>query len=158
MNKELIIDQDHCSNPPQEVIDEMGAMIRVYKEGRSESQVIREDLLELHSKIIISLEGFSANPNQLSLAYWLQKYLHAAEITQTELAQALGLSRSYINNILAGRQRIGESFAIRMEIHSGIPAKYWYSLQQRIDLATRLNNPELRKELEQKVKPHSARL
>jgi antitoxin HigA-1 len=60
----------------------------------------------------------------------LEKY----GMTQQELANAIGLSRLSINEIVNGRRNITESTALRLERLTGVSVEFWLDLQRRYNL------------------------
>lgn len=64
----------------------------------------------------------------------LKDTLETQSISQTELANRLGLSRKVINEIIAGKAPISPSSAILLERVLKIPAHIWNNLQRNYDL------------------------
>lgn len=55
-------------------------------------------------------------------------------VTQTKLAEAMGVSRPRMNMLIKGRLQISPNTALRLERVSGIRAEYWTALQAAYDL------------------------
>ncbi len=64
----------------------------------------------------------------------LKDTLETQSISQTELANRLGLSRKVINEIIAGKAPISPSSAILLERVLKMPAHIWNNLQRNFDL------------------------
>ncbi len=73
------------------------------------------------------------------------RVLRGLGITQSELADALGLSRPRLHMILSGRLSITPDVALRLEQALGTPASYW--LQLRVDYELSRERRRLRQEL-----------
>lgn len=66
----------------------------------------------------------------------LAEDLDELEISQSQLAQALGVPRSRINQIVLGRRSIEADTALRLARFFGTSDHYWLNLQARYDLET----------------------
>lgn len=60
--------------------------------------------------------------------------LDELEISQSQLARALGEPRSRINQIVLGRRSIEVDTALRLARFFGTSDRYWLNLQARYDL------------------------
>ena len=60
--------------------------------------------------------------------------LDELEISQSQLARALGVPRSRINQIVLGRRSIEADTALRLARFFGTSDRYWLNLQARYDL------------------------
>ena len=60
--------------------------------------------------------------------------LEELEISQSQLARALGVPRSRINQIVLGRRSIEADTALRLARFFGTSDRYWLNLQARYDL------------------------
>lgn len=60
--------------------------------------------------------------------------LDAFGLTQQELADAIGLSRLSINEIVNGRRTITEGTALRLEKLTGASAEFWLNSQRAFSL------------------------
>ncbi len=60
--------------------------------------------------------------------------LDELQISQSQLAQALGVPRSRINQIVLGRRSIEADTALRLARFFGTSDRYWLNLQARYDL------------------------
>lgn len=54
--------------------------------------------------------------------------------TQKELAEKLGISKSYLNEILNGKKDINANISVKLESVWGIPAEFWLKFQMRYDI------------------------
>jgi len=64
-------------------------------------------------------------------------------MTQTEFADAIGVSRVRLNELIHGRRAMTPSTALRLERTLGKPAYWWLGLQQDYDLWHALHDPEM---------------
>ncbi|CAN5225052.1 HigA family addiction module antitoxin [soil metagenome] len=64
----------------------------------------------------------------------LAEDLDELEISQSQLARALGVPRSRINQIVLGRRSIEADTALRLARFFGTSDHYWLNLQARWDL------------------------
>ena len=64
-------------------------------------------------------------------------------MTQTEFADAIGVSRVRLNELIHGRRAMTPSTALRLERTLGKPAYWWLGLQQDYDLWRALHDPEM---------------
>jgi len=62
------------------------------------------------------------------------RYLKPLSITQTELAQALGVSRRRVNELINGRRAITPDTAVRLALFFGNEAAFWMHLQVAWDM------------------------
>lgn len=64
-------------------------------------------------------------------------------MTQTAFADAIGVSRVRLNELIHGRRAMTPSTALRLERTLGKPAYWWLRLQQDYDLWQALHAPEM---------------
>ena len=62
------------------------------------------------------------------------RYLKPLNINQTELAQALGISRRRVNELINGRRAITPDTAVRLGLYFGNDAAFWMHLQVAWDM------------------------
>jgi addiction module HigA family antidote len=62
------------------------------------------------------------------------RYLKPLSISQTELAQALGVSRRRVNELINGRRAITPDTAVRLALFFGNDAAFWMHLQVAWDM------------------------
>ena len=74
----------------------------------------------------------------------LQDFLDDLQMTQTALADAIGVSRVRLNELINCKRRMTPSTALRLERTLGKPAYWWLSLQQDYDLWHAMRDPEMR--------------
>ncbi len=70
------------------------------------------------------------------------RFLKPLHITQQGLAQALGISRRRVNELIRGHRGISADTAVRLGVYFGNDAAFWMQLQTDWDLheaAKRLN-------------------
>jgi len=62
------------------------------------------------------------------------RFLTPLSITQTDLAQALGVSRRRVNELIRGRRSITPDTAVRLAEFFGNDAAFWMHLQAAYDV------------------------
>ncbi len=62
------------------------------------------------------------------------RFLKPLDITQTELAAALGVSRRRVNELVNGRRAITPDTAVRLGLYFGNEAAFWMHLQVAWDM------------------------
>jgi addiction module HigA family antidote len=73
--------------------------------------------------------------------------LEEFNITQEQLADALGVSRLTVNQLCNDKRAVTAEMALRLERVTGIPAEHWMELQTRQDLWWARQNSERNIEL-----------
>jgi antitoxin HigA-1 len=61
-------------------------------------------------------------------------FLDELGITQKQLADAIGVTPGYINDIVQGKRGISALMAMKLELALGYPARMWLKLQSSWDL------------------------
>jgi addiction module HigA family antidote len=72
----------------------------------------------------------------------LEKFIKPLELTQTKLAQRLGVSYPRLNEIIKGRRSVTPDTALRLSHVLGMSADFWLDLQQDWDLWHAMNSPQ----------------
>jgi addiction module HigA family antidote len=62
------------------------------------------------------------------------EFLEPLGIKQHEFAKAIGVSPSYISDIVRGRRGVSPEMALRFETALKMPARFWLNAQQACDL------------------------
>ena len=62
------------------------------------------------------------------------RYLQPGKISQDALANALGISRRRINELVGGKRIITSDTAVRLALHFGTDVDFWLELQFSWDL------------------------
>ena len=62
------------------------------------------------------------------------RFLKPLDITQTDLAAALGVSRRRVNELINGRRAITADTAVRLAMYFGNDAAFWMHLQVAWDM------------------------
>jgi len=72
-----------------------------------------------------------------------EEFLAAYELSQNQLAKAIGISPNRIAEIVNNRRRITADTALRLSLYFGNSAEFWMNLQSHYDLkmARRNLNP-----------------
>jgi addiction module HigA family antidote len=63
-----------------------------------------------------------------------EEYLEPLEMTQQQLADALGITRVRINEIILGKRSITPDTAFRLSKYFSTTPDFWLNLQQNIDM------------------------
>lgn len=71
----------------------------------------------------------------------LEEFVKPLNITQTELAQKLGVSYPRLNEIIKCRRSVTPDTALRLSHVLGMSADFWLGLQQDWDLWHAINSP-----------------
>lgn len=72
----------------------------------------------------------------------LEEFVKPLGLTQTALAQRLGVSYPRLNEIIKGRRSVTSDTALRLSRVLGMSADFWLGLQQDWDLWHAMNSPE----------------
>jgi len=72
----------------------------------------------------------------------LEEFIKPFNITQTKLAQKLGVSYPRLNEIIKGRRSVTPDTALRLSQVLGMSADFWLGLQQDWDLWHAMNSPK----------------
>ncbi len=72
----------------------------------------------------------------------LEEFVKPLGITQTELAQRLGVSYPRLNEVINGHRSVTPDTALRFAKVLGMPAEFWLGLQQDWDLWHAMKSPE----------------
>ena len=83
------------------------------------------------------------------------EFLEPLELTQGELAQAMGVPRKHVNELCRGRRAVTVSTALLLGKVFGNSPDFWLNLQRRNEIWVALNSDEIRDKLN-KVKPIAA--
>jgi addiction module HigA family antidote len=77
----------------------------------------------------------AARRNPVHPGYFLEtRYLKPLGITQQSLAQALGISRRRVNELIRGHRGISADTAVRLGMYFGNDPAFWMELQSAWDL------------------------
>lgn len=71
-----------------------------------------------------------------------EEFLEPLGVTQTEFADAIGVSYVRLNEIINRKRGITPDTALRLEKALGTSAGFWLNLQQSWDLYAALNSPK----------------
>lgn len=76
------------------------------------------------------------NPNYaVHVGQFIKKALVAYNMNQADLAERIGVQRSFINEIIKGKRNINATLALKLEPVFDMPASYWLELQNQFDIA-----------------------
>ena len=82
-----------------------------------------------------------------------EEFLKPLRITQTQLAEWIGVSYPRVNEIINGRRGITPDTALRLERVFGMEAQFWLNLQMAWDLYHARNAPEAAEIVKIKLAP-----
>jgi addiction module HigA family antidote len=68
------------------------------------------------------------------------RFLKPLHISQTELAEALGVSRRRVNELINGKRAITPDTAVRLAMYFGNEAAFWMHLQVAWDMHSALRD------------------
>ncbi|MBT3196083.1 MAG: HigA family addiction module antidote protein [Gammaproteobacteria bacterium] len=77
-----------------------------------------------------------------------EEFMAPLDITQSKLAEAMGVSRKTVNELCNDRRSITAESALMLSRVFGNSADFWLNLQQRIDIWEVLNSPKRRHRIE----------
>ena len=79
-----------------------------------------------------------------------EEFLRELDITQTELARALGVSHRRINEICRGKRSVTADTALRLARYFGNSPQFWMGLQADYDLEVeqRLHQERINREVQ----------
>jgi addiction module HigA family antidote len=81
-----------------------------------------------------------------------EEFIAPLELTQGQLAEAMGVPRKHVNELCTGRRAITADTALMLARVFGNSAEFWLNLQRRNDLWEAMNSPERRHRIE-KARP-----
>ncbi len=74
----------------------------------------------------------------------LEEFVRPLGITQTELAEWIGVSYPRLNELIHGKRSLTPDTALRLEQVFGMPAQFWLNLQLARDLYEARQSPAAR--------------
>ena len=77
-----------------------------------------------------------------------EEFLAAYELSQNQLAKAIGISPNRIAEIVNNRRRITADTALRLSLYFGNSAEFWLNVQRRNDLWDAMHSPRERARIE----------
>ena len=81
-----------------------------------------------------------------------EEFMEPMGLTQTALAEAMGVPRKHVNELCNGRRSITVSTALILARVFGNSADFWLNIQRQNDLWMALNSPRERERIE-RAKP-----
>jgi antitoxin HigA-1 len=78
----------------------------------------------------------------------VEEFLEPLEITQGELAEAMGVPRKHVNELCNGRRAVTVPTALMLSRALGNSADFWLNIQRRSDLWEAMNSPRERERIE----------
>ncbi len=80
-----------------------------------------------------------------------EEFLKPLEISQTELAEAIGTTFRTINELVNAKRNLSSEMAVKLAKYFGTSAELWFNLQNQYDIY--MVSKSLNKKLNQ-IKPH----
>jgi len=77
----------------------------------------------------------------------IEEFMEPMNLTQTELAEAMGVPRRLVNELCRNRRGISVQTALILAHVLGTTADFWLNLQKRNDLWEAINSTELKNRL-----------
>ena len=77
-----------------------------------------------------------------------EEFMKPLKLTQTALAQAMGVERRLVNELCNDRRAVTVDTALMLARVFGNTPEFWLNVQRRTDLWQALNTPERRKRIE----------
>ena len=77
-----------------------------------------------------------------------EEFMRPLGLTQTALAQAMGVERRLVNELCNGRRAVTVDTALMLARVFGNTPEFWLNVQRRTDLWQALNTPERRRRIE----------
>lgn len=78
----------------------------------------------------------------------IEEFLSPLGLTQTKLAQAMGVPRRLVNELCKGRRAVTADTALMLARVFGNSPEFWLNTQRRTDLWEALHTPARRKRIE----------
>ncbi|PYK10360.1 MAG: addiction module antidote protein, HigA family [Verrucomicrobia bacterium] len=78
----------------------------------------------------------------------LQEFMEPLGLTQSDLAQAMGVPRKHVNELCNNRRAITADTGLMLARVFGNSADFWLNVQRRSDVWNALDSPERRKRIE----------
>lgn len=72
----------------------------------------------------------------------LEEFLKPMGITQSALAEAIGVTFARVNELINGKRGMTPDTALRLERFFGVDAQFWMNLQQAWDLYDAMHSPK----------------
>jgi addiction module HigA family antidote len=85
----------------------------------------------------------------------LEEFMRPMGLTQTVLAEAMGVQRKHVNELCNDRRRVTAATALILARVFGNGPDFWLNVQRRTDLWEAMNSPRERKRIE-RAKPLGA--
>ena len=88
----------------------------------------------------------------------IEEFMKPLDLTQGELAEAIGVARKHVNELCKDRRAITADTALMLARVFGNSADFWGNVQRRNDLLEALHSPERRRRIERarRVRPVAA--
>jgi addiction module HigA family antidote len=82
----------------------------------------------------------------------VEEFMKPLELTQTALAEAMGVPRKHVNELCNARRAITADTALMLARVFGNSAEFWLNIQRRNELWDALHSPKRRERI-QRAKP-----
>ena len=94
---------------------------------------------------MLSTEGKPVSVGQMLV----EEFLTTMELTQSALAQAMGVQRKLVNELCNNRRAVTADTALMLARVFGNSPEFWLNVQRRTDLWEALHTPRRRQRIEQ---------
>jgi len=94
---------------------------------------------------MLSTEGKPVSVGQMLV----EEFLTPMELTQSALAQAMGVQRKLVNELCNNRRAVTADTALMLARVFGNSPEFWLNVQRRTDLWEALHTPRRRQRIEQ---------
>jgi addiction module HigA family antidote len=82
----------------------------------------------------------------------MKEFMEPLGLTQTRLAQAMGLPRKHVNELCRDRRAVTADTALMLSRVFGNSADFWLNTQRRVEIWEALNSPSRRERI-RRAKP-----
>jgi addiction module HigA family antidote len=82
----------------------------------------------------------------------VEEFMEPMRLTQTALAEAMGVARKHVNELCNGRRNVTAATALVLARVFGNSPDFWLNVQRRSDLWEAMNSPRERERIE-RAKP-----
>ena len=88
----------------------------------------------------------------------VDEFMEPLDLTQSRLAEAMGVPRKHVNELCNGRRTVTADTALMLARVFGNSADFWLNVQRRNDLWEALHSPERRERIERarRLRPAAA--
>lgn len=101
------------------------------REALSSTRMDRDETINLgpptpHGENVTAERDYAVAPGE-----YITEWLEENKVSHAELEYALGVSESYVTELISGKMPVSPSIAIQLENLTGIPVKSWTELDRK---------------------------